>query len=235
MKEILVARKAFDGVLDQLRRLDVRDQERRLDQEERPVEVPHDGDRVLGRGADDDAVRPHEVLDGGSLPQELRIRHHVEGDGGLLIGADDLGDPFAGADRHRALGHDDLVAVHGFRHLAGHGVDEAQIGGAVALGRRAHREKDHERLLHALFQVGGEAQAALAEVLSDQFLQPGLVDRDLAPLQVIDLGGVAVDAGYIDTEFGKARGRDETDVADTYDANVHRVPSERSFPAPAGS
>ena len=68
------------------------------------------------------------------------------------------------------LGHDDLVAVHGFRYLAGHGVDEAQIGGAVALRRRAHREKDHERLLHALFQVGGEAQPALAEVLSDQFL-----------------------------------------------------------------
>ena len=138
-------------------------------------------------------------------------------------------------DGHRALGHDDLVAVHGLRHLAGHGVDEAQVGGAVALRRSADGEKDHERLLHALLQIGGEAQPALAEVLSDQFLEPGLVDRDLASLQVIDLGRVAVDAGHIDTEFGEARGRDEADVADTYDANVHRVPSARTLPAPAGN
>ena len=37
------------------------------------VEVLHDGDGLLAVRADDDAVRPHKVFDGGAFPQKFRI------------------------------------------------------------------------------------------------------------------------------------------------------------------
>ncbi len=60
-------------VLDQLRRPARGEQHRRLVEEERAVEPAHHFARFLAVRADDDAVRPLEVADGGAFAQEFRV------------------------------------------------------------------------------------------------------------------------------------------------------------------
>src|SRR5262249_13886761 len=128
-------------------------------------------------------------------------------------------------DRHGALGTDHFVAIHRLCDLACHGFDEPQVRGAVALRRRADSEEDHERVLHAALEIGGEVQAALPQILLHQLFQPGFEDGDVALLQPLDLARVAVDAGDVDAELGKAGGCDQPDITDADDADVHRAPS----------
>ena len=72
-------------------------------------------------GADDDAVRPLEVVDRGALAQEFRI-----GDDGEIgvrpFLADDRLDLVAGADRDGRLGDDDGEALERFRDQPGGGM-----------------------------------------------------------------------------------------------------------------
>ena len=65
-------------VLDELRRAPAGEQQRRLVEIQRAVDVGHDLARALVVGADDDAVGPLEVADGRALAQELRVRHDGE-------------------------------------------------------------------------------------------------------------------------------------------------------------
>src|SRR3546814_5095619 len=51
---------------------------RSLDQVQRPVQPPHHLASPLRLAADDHPVGAHEVVDGGALAQELRIRADVE-------------------------------------------------------------------------------------------------------------------------------------------------------------
>src|SRR6185312_883562 len=55
-------------------------------------------------------------------------------------------------------------------------------------------------------------------VLGHQVGQARLVDRDLAALQALDLGGVDVDAPHLVAELGEAGRGDEADVAGADDA-----------------
>ena len=56
-------------------------------------------------------------------------------------------------------------------------------------------------------------------VLGDQLLEAGLVDRDLALLEALDLVGVDVDAVDLAAELREARRGDEADVAGADDAD----------------
>ena len=70
--------KPVGRVLDELRRGDVGDEKRRLDQVERPVDLLEHLDGAGVAGADDDAVRPQEVGHGRALAEKLRIRDDRE-------------------------------------------------------------------------------------------------------------------------------------------------------------
>ncbi len=78
MKLILVARKALDGVLDDLCTLEVGHVNRRLDKVEGAIQLAKQGLCAFGFRADDYTVRAHEIADGGTLAQELGIGGHVE-------------------------------------------------------------------------------------------------------------------------------------------------------------
>src|SRR2546421_9160129 len=65
--------KSVGGVFDQLRRLDRGDDEGRLDQVERTIEVAHDGGRLFVVAADHDAVGAHEVVNRRAFAQEFGI------------------------------------------------------------------------------------------------------------------------------------------------------------------
>ena len=105
MKVILIARKALAAYLisSEVRR--VGEQQRRLVEVERPVELGHHLAGALVLGADDDAVRPLEVGDGRALAQEFRVGD--DGEVAVRPGlAHDALDLVAGADRHGRLGDD---------------------------------------------------------------------------------------------------------------------------------
>src|SRR5690606_303009 len=86
----------------------------------------------LGSGvaADEDPVGIEKVGHRRALGEELGVGEHLVGVAvgtGFQDGADRLG----GAHRDRAFLHDDLGAVGVLGDAAGHGLDEAEIGGAV--------------------------------------------------------------------------------------------------------
>ena len=140
-------------------------------------------------GADHDAVRRGEVVDRVSFPQELRIRRDVEREPGVGLGDDAL-DLEAGACRDGRLGHDHRIVVERAADLRGCRIDILQIGIAIEFARRrADRDDDDGRVPDRLGDVGGEAQAAGADIVLHQFLQAGLVDRHDAILQPVDLVG----------------------------------------------
>jgi hypothetical protein len=96
----------------------------------------------------------------------------------------------AGADRHRRL-HDERVAV-GRRHRVDDARDRGEVGVAGVGRRRADGDEQQPRVLERVGDVRREVQALA--VLRDQLREAGLVDRDLARLQALDLVGVDVDA-----------------------------------------
>ena len=164
MKVILVARKALAAYLISFGAAPLREHDRRVVGDQRAIQLAH---HVLGAGvlgADHDAVGPHEVGDGRALAQELGVRH--DGEVGIRAQlADDAGDLVAGADRHRRLGDDQLVAVEVGGDLARRLVDVAEVGEAVGGARgRADGDEDGVGCLGRRGELGGEGQPVCGHV-----------------------------------------------------------------------
>ena len=207
--------KRVGRVFDQLGGAPAGEHDRRLVDEQRPVELAHHPARPLVLGADHDAVRPLEVLDRRALAQEFRIRHHREIGVGAEL-ADDRLDLVVGADRDGRFGHDDREAIHLARDLA-----------RRRRRRRTRSAKPSPRrdgvptaMKH---RVGGTDRRGPSRVVKNR--RPGLdvaLDQRLRPgskigiaplLQPLDLGGVLVDAGDDMAEVGEAGPRHEPDIA----------------------
>jgi hypothetical protein len=177
MKEIFIARKAIGRVFGDLGRFQPGDEDRPLDQIERPVQPPqHIGRPLAGSAvldADHHPVRPHEVADGRALAQEFRVGRHDDVDVRPRR-LDALLDLPPGADRHGGLRHQHQRPGGRPRHLLGRLVDEAEVGMAVApAGRRAHREEHRIRARHRAPDVGGEGQPPLGRVVATSLSSPG--------------------------------------------------------------
>jgi hypothetical protein len=225
------------GVLDQLRRAARGEQDRRLVEEERAVELAHHLLGALVLGADDDAVRDLEVLDGGAFAQEFGVGD----DGEVAIRAhllDDRLDFVARADRHRGLGYDDREAVHQLADLFGRGIDVGKVCVAVAPPRgRAHGDEHRIGILHRFGGVSGKEQALFLDVAGDEGLEAGLVDRHDAGLELVDLRLVLVHAGDDVAEIGKTGARHEADIARSDNRDTHGIVPQKDTIAgcsPAG-
>ncbi len=77
------------------------------------------------------------------------------------------------------------------------------------------------RVIDAVLDGIGEAQALGGDVAVDELLEAGLVNRDFAALQHVHLALVVIDADDVVADFREAGARDETDVAGTDDAEIH--------------
>jgi hypothetical protein len=109
-------------VLDQFAGPPAGEDDRRLVQAQRAIELAHHRLGALVLGADHDAVGALEVLDRRAFAQELGVGDH--GELGLgLVSLDDRLDLVAGADRHGRLGDDDGEAVDQAGDLLGGSVD----------------------------------------------------------------------------------------------------------------
>ena len=71
--------------------------------------------------------------------------------------------------------------------------------------------------------VGGEAQAAGGVVGLDHRLQAGLVDRDHAVVEAVDLGRVDVDADHVVADLGQAGTGDKADIAGAENGDAHET------------
>ncbi len=136
-------------------------------------------------GPDHDAVRLEEVVDGRPFLQELGVRddrervlrerrHHVP-------------DPGRRPHRHRGLVDEDLVAVHRAGDAPRDVEHVGEVRRAVLVLRCPHRDEDHLARPHDFVEVRGEAQSFLGDVARDHLVEAGLVDRDLALPQPVDL------------------------------------------------
>lgn len=181
------------------------------------VHVLHRLHRAGRTDADDDAIRLHQILDREPLAQEFRVADHVEFHLRFAVALDRLGHLVAGADRHGAFVHDNLVAGHGCRDLPGHGLDKAQIDRAVRLRRRGHGDEDHVGILDAVLGGGGKAEAAGGDVVLHQFGEARLVNGQAAGLKEFDLLRVAIDADDVMADLGETGTGDETHVASADD------------------
>ena len=122
-----------------------------------------------------------------------------------------------GADRNRALHHDDAAPVDR-RQLVDHRPHGREIGVAGVGGRRADRDVDEVGAVDRLADVGREREALA--VSRDQLLEAGLVDRHLAALQRRDaLGDDVADDDRV-AELGEAGTGDEADVAGAEDGDA---------------
>ena len=79
--------------------------------------------------------------------------------------------------------------------------------------RRGHGDEDDLRVIDAVLDAAGEAQALRGDVAIDDFLEARLVDRDLAGLERLDFARVVIDADDVVADFREARAGDETDIA----------------------
>ena len=119
---------------------------------ERSIELFHQlgGARVLG--ADHHAIRFHEIVDRGALLQELRVADDAEGVRGFA--PDDFPDLGRRADRHRALVHHDLIAIHRARELTRHGEHVLQVLRVLLSGGCADCDHDNLRAADPLRAPG---------------------------------------------------------------------------------
>ena len=74
----------------------------------------------------------------------------------------------------------------------------------------------------AAAEIRGEGQPPLAHVGRDEIVEAGLVDRDLAAQQALDLRRVVVDADHDMTEIGETGSRHQADIARADHRDVHR-------------
>ena len=105
-----------------------------------------------------------------------------------------------------------------------------QVGVARVGRRRADGDEQQPRVLERVGDVGREVQP-LAVLAATSSARPGLVDRDLAALEALDLVGVDVDAPDLVAELGEAGRRDEADVAGADDADGFALPSHAAAKA----
>src|SRR5207249_1653002 len=124
------------------------------------------------------------------------------------------------ADGNRALGDDQLGAVHVPADGARHVEHVLQVGRAVLARWRADRDEDDVRALDRGADLGGELQAAVPLIAHDERLESGLVDWESVLTETLDLRGVHIHTGDIVAGLGQTRSRDETDVPRADDGDL---------------
>ena len=80
-------------------------------------------------------------------------------------------------------------------------------------------------MLDALRGVGRELESPGVRVALDEGIEPGLMNRYLAALECLDLGGIDVDADHVVTGIGEAGPRHETHVAGAKNGDAQELSS----------
>ena len=114
--------------------------------------------------------------------------------------------------------------------------EAVQLGMPVAAARRrAHSNENSIGALDCGGEVGAERQVSLGHAISDQFGQPGFIDRDAPLLECLEADRVRLDDGHLGAERGKAGSRYEANIAPTDHRDLQTCPpfSVAMSPKPA--
>ena len=192
--------------------------------EEGLVEARHDLLGLLGLCANDHSVGRHEVLDSGSLLEELWIRGYIEGDADATSVEFLLNDrlDFLGSTyRNGGLGDEDGVFVDVLSELSCDSEDVSQVSGAIFVRRCAHGREDHFDIVENLSEVGGEVKAIKLDIAFDKLLESRLIDGHDAVLKLLDFLFINIDTGDMGTHLGKTCSTDQAYIAGSYYCYVH--------------
>ncbi|MCY1436327.1 hypothetical protein D9M71_524460 [compost metagenome] len=177
--------------------------------------------------ADDDAVGTGAVVDGAAFLEKLGVGNHAhlqvflaQLDQGLVRHVQYAG---GGADRYGGLDHQGAVGLHVAHDLPRHAEHMAQIGRAVVIRRRAHRDEDQLPMGHRIAGLGAERQSPFAQVVVDQGGESRFLDRWHGFLQLLDLFLVDIDAQDSMTDVGQGGGLDKTDITGPEYADIHEA------------
>ena len=226
MKVILVARNALAAYLISSAARAAGEQDRRLVDEQRPIDLAHDGARAFVVGADHDAVGMPEIFDRRAFAQEFRIGDDVEVGVGPRL-ADDLLDFVVGPDRYGRFGRDDGKALDLGRDLA---------AAAYTKDRSAKPSPRRHGVPTAMNTASAARTASPASVANEGGRPPHCAATassspgskiGSSPLRKPrDLRAVLVDADDIVAEIGKAGAGDEPHIAGA----DHCYPHDESLP-----
>ena len=197
----------------------------RLIEAQRPVDIGQDVFGALVLGADHDAIGMLEIVNGRSLPQKFRVRHHHDiGVRPLLV--DDALDFIAGTDRYGRLGNDDCKSVERGGDLAGRIVNVGKIRIPIAAPRR-RADGDEHRIgrTDGLLKRGGKRQPCFFDIGVHEIVQARLKNRNFATLERRDLRRILVDTNHVMAEIGQTGSGDETHITRADHCNAHESPS----------
>jgi hypothetical protein len=155
-----------------------------------------------------------EVLDRGALAQELGVHRHVHVRGVPVAAGDLRAHPPRRSDRRRALLNQQAVTVRGAveHHVTGV-EDGAQVRRSVGPGRGPHADEDDLGVRDRAHRLQLEREPSLGAIPLHVFGQPRLEERQLPPLEEVDLPGVDVGACDVIPEFREAGSGHEADVS----------------------
>lgn len=161
-----------------------------------PVGV--DADELLGGGqalgsllpTDEDTVGLHEVVNGGTLGEELRVGQDLELES-LLVDLEDAADGLGGTDGDGRLLHHNLVGGGNLGNLTSAELAVFDVRGtagsdALGLGRGVDGDENDVGIVNLGVNVGREKQVATAALLND-LGQTGLIDGQIVAVPGIDL------------------------------------------------
>ena len=94
-----------------------------------------------------------------------------------------------------------------------------------AARRRADGDEDGIGIADGAGRIGREEETLFLDILGDQAVEAGLIDRHDAVFELLDLAGILVDAGHRMAEIGETGAGNEADIAGTDDRNTHGIPS----------
>jgi hypothetical protein len=182
---------------------------------------------VLVDAAHHDAVGLGKILYGCALGEELRIHAEPESRARLLAGSAFHGAPnhsIGGAGHHRALHYhrvEGILAGNGCADFFGGALDIGQVD-APACGGRAHRDEGEVGGGNRSGKIARCAQR-LAHGVLQQFRQTVLMDRRLARIDPLHLGGVDIHAHHIVTAISQAGARDQAHIPRANDRDAHQA------------
>jgi len=90
--------------------------------------------------------------------------------------------------------------------------------------RRAHRNEYCVSRSDCLGELGRKREAAIAQVGRDDVTKSGLIDRDDAARERVDLVAVLVDTGDMMAKIGKTSSRYQPNIARPDHCNLHAIP-----------
>ena len=151
----------------------------------------------------------------------------------MSVPIDHLTQFLACAHWDRAFGYDDPVAVHRFSYLLSHVQQIRQVCRAVRSRWRIHCQKDQQRFLHRLSQIGRKGQSPAGRVSLDHLFKPRLIDGQHTRVQIGYLLLINVHADHFIAHVGKARPRDKSHVPGAYYCQFHSgIPISRQVNSP---